>query len=347
MSDPDGFPELASASDKKVAPIENDLSARSRFLVAITGIIILSWLMYYWNGELAQGVQVQDVDIKMKVELKAEKLSRDSEHIMTLSPLDVVTHPPIDNDGAETDGATDPPVEGDGDENDDVTEPPEKSVDDENDNVTEPPEESDDDENDNVTEPPIDDIPIESDGSCDALCDKREENRKTKFGGDLLDVNEVLRLAKEGRDKTIKALREAYGDYFDAMFVDGTDMDGEPSYKGMSDVGFRSKDRLKRKLKLKVLKMIKNIRVSESDIMGCDCVKKQGKANDTPDDRAYDIPDFYEQYVFANGGHSQAAGHGNLFKQSYAGYFETDLRPVWEAVGINMIARNYASGAMK
>jgi hypothetical protein len=124
-------------------------------------------------------------------------------------------------------------------------------------------------------------------------------------------------------------------------------MDGEPSYKGMSEVGLRSKDRLKRKLKLKVLKMIKNIRVSESDIMGCDCVKKRGKANDTPDDRAYDIPDFYGQYVFANGGHSQAAGHGNLYKESYAGYFETDLRPVWEAIGINMISRNYASGAMQ
>jgi hypothetical protein len=327
MSDNDGFPELASASDKKVAPIENDVSARSRFLASITGMIILSCLMYYSNSQLAQGVQVQNVDIK-DVVLKAE---RDSE-LITLSPLDVVTHPPIDIDGAETDGATDPPVEGDGDKNDGVTEPPEESV---------------DHKNDKVTEPPIDDIPIESDGSCDAVCDKREENRKTKFGGDLLDVNEVLRLAKEGRDKTIKALREDYGDYFDRIFVDGTDMDGEPSYNGMSAVGFRSRDRLKRKLKLKVLKMMNNIRVSESDVMGCDCVKKQGKANDTPDDKAYDIPDFYEQYVFANGGHSQAAGHGNIYKESYTGYFDTDLKPVWEAIGINMIARNYAAGAMK
>jgi peptidoglycan/LPS O-acetylase OafA/YrhL len=57
-----------------VAPIENDLSARSRFLAAITGMIILSWFMYYFNCQLAQGVQVQDVDIKMNVELKAKNL---------------------------------------------------------------------------------------------------------------------------------------------------------------------------------------------------------------------------------------------------------------------------------
>lgn len=339
MSSHDGFPELASASEKKEAPKEKDLSARNRFLVSITGMMILSWIMYYWNEQLAQGVQVQDVDIKKPVGLIVQK---------TLAPTNGMIEAGNDDDDAENDDPTDPPVEIDNGVSDtpagNATDPPGVGDDDENDDGTD---EDAVDEDDEPTTHPTEDVPIESDGSCDALCDRREENRRAKFGGDLLDTKDILRLAKEGRDKTIQTLREAYGDYFDAIFIDGTDMDGEPSYRGMSEVGYRSKDRLKRKLKIKVLKMMENVRASESNVIGCNCMKKQGKADGTPDDSAYEIPDFYEQYVFANGGHSQAAAHGNLYKESYTAYFGDDLRPVWEAIGVDMIDRNYAAGAMK
>eukprot|EP00980_Cylindrotheca_fusiformis_P029802 scaffold23881_cov127-Cylindrotheca_fusiformis.AAC.3 len=198
------------------------------------------------------------------------------------------------------------------------------------------------------TPSPAGDTVVESDGSCNTLCEKREEGRKTKFGGDLLDSKDILRLAKEGREKTIKKLREDYGEYFDSIFIEGGDKDGKPtSYRGLTALGSQSRERLKNKLKLKVLRMMSNVNASESSVMGCNCMKKQGKANGSPDDSANNVPNFYEKYVFANGGHSQAAGHGNTFKETYTAYFAEDVRPIMEAIGIDLIDRNYAAGGMK
>lgn len=191
--------------------------------------------------------------------------------------------------------------------------------------------------------------------SCNDLCEKRETIRKDKFGGDLLDPKEILRLAKQGRDKTIAALKEDYGEYFESMFVEKSaeENNGSPKYWGMSCIKSQdqqrceSRDRLKRKLKIKVLRMMHALKTSESNVVGCNCLEKNGKPNGKADEYVYETPDFYEKYVFANGGHSQAAGHGNKFNESYTAYLGRDLRPVWEAIGIEMIDRNYAMGAMK
>jgi hypothetical protein len=156
------------------------------------------------------------------------------------------------------------------------------------------------------TQPPVSD----DDVKCNDICEKRETNRKTKFGGDLLDPKDVLRLAKAARDETIALLREDYGKYFDGIFVkasNDTNPNAEPSYytmKGVTRDG-PSRGRLKRKLKLKVLKMMHAIRTSESNVIGCDCVNKKGTPNGPADDALFETPDYYEKYVFANGGHSQ------------------------------------------
>lgn len=155
-------------------------------------------------------------------------------------------------------------------------------------------------------------IPDSMDEQCSDICDKRETNRKTKFGGDLLDPKEVLRLAKAARDETITSLRNDYGNYFDGIFVkppdnNNTDPNQEPSYYSMEGAtpDGPSRGRLKRKLKLKVLKMMKSIRTVESNVNGCDCMKKTGTPDGPFDDASMETPDYYEKYVFANGGHSQ------------------------------------------
>jgi hypothetical protein len=163
-----------------------------------------------------------------------------------------------------------------------------------------------------ITQPPLSEQPktIVDVASCDDVCEKRETNRKTKFGGDILDPKEVLRLAKAARDETIALIKEDYGKYFDGIFVkpsNDTNPNAQPIYKGMEGVTPEgpSRDRLKRKLKLKVLKMMHAVRTSESNVIGCDCNKKEGRVNEEADESIFEASDYYEKYVFANGGHSQ------------------------------------------
>jgi hypothetical protein len=163
-----------------------------------------------------------------------------------------------------------------------------------------------------ITQPPLSEQPktIVDVASCDDVCEKRETNRKTKFGGDILDPKEVLRLAKAARDETIALIKEDYGKYFDGIFVkpsNDTNPNAQPIYKGMEGVTPEgpSRDRLKRKLKLKVLKMMHAVRTSESNVIGCDCNKKEGRVNEEADESIFEASDYYEKYVFVNGGHSQ------------------------------------------
>jgi len=51
-------------------------------------------------------------------------------------------------------------------------------------------------------------------------------------------------------------------------------------------------------------------------------------------------------FIWAIGGHSAAAGHGNLFKQTYGNIIEQSLKPTFEALGITFYAKNYAMGGM-
>mmetsp|Transcript_27569 Transcript_27569/g.67041 ORF Transcript_27569/g.67041 Transcript_27569/m.67041 type:complete len:747 (-) Transcript_27569:31-2271(-) len=189
------------------------------------------------------------------------------------------------------------------------------------------------------------------DKGCSDMCTKREASRKEKFGGDLLDFQDIVRLAEGGHEKVISTLRQDYGEYFDRMFinVNGTTKDGGTAYFGMrpADLGGPSRGRMKRKMKIKVLKMMASVRATEINLHGCDCVGKTGSVNSEVDKSLLnDIPDFFEKYVFANGGHSNAAGHGNMYSEAYTAVFGRDVRPLWEAIGIEMIDRNYAMGAM-
>ena len=185
---------------------------------------------------------------------------------------------------------------------------------------------------------------------CSDICTRRESSRKEKFGGDLLDFQDVLKLAEGAHEKVISKLREDYGEYFEPMFVNGTNGDGGTNYNGMrpADLGGPSRDRMKRKMKIKVLKMMTSIQETDSNVNGCDCIGKTGSADSNADDSfATAIPDYYEKYVFANGGHSNAAGHGNMYSESYTAVFGRDVRPIFEAIGISLETRNNAMGGMR
>lgn len=204
---------------------------------------------------------------------------------------------------------------------------------------------------DGVQSSPIE-IPVVGDGGkCPALCDSREQARNTKFGGDLLDLSNVVQMANKAHDKLVDHIKLQYGDYFDGIFI----KDPAPNtttprkYAGMEPVtpDGKSRHRLKRKLQLKVLKMMEALKLAEENVHGCNCRTKTGSTNENEDAFTSSIPDYYQKYVFANGGHSNAAGHGNVFSETYTHYIGEDLRIIWDALGVEMINRNMAMGAMR
>ena len=50
--------------------------------------------------------------------------------------------------------------------------------------------------------------------------------------------------------------------------------------------------------------------------------------------------DEYVPFIWATGGHSSAAGHGNLYNESYTAVMERGVVDVFDAVGIEFIGRN-------
>lgn len=49
-------------------------------------------------------------------------------------------------------------------------------------------------------------------------------------------------------------------------------------------------------------------------------------------------------FVWATGGHSAAAGHGNFYDESYTSYLNKAATPIFKSVGIDLITRSYAMG---
>ena len=216
------------------------------------------------------------------------------------------------------------------------------------------------------------------DSACADVCTVRQKGRIDKFGGDLLDPSFVLKRGLEAIESSIAKLRAndgyGYGQYFDGAFIDPEtkkfrefmiDVEGRKTVEGDNDNNDddnnNARYKLKRKVKVKILKMMNNIRLSERNINGCDCIQKRGTlvvtaegsssssstssgGDGDDDDSGQAGPDFYEKYVYVNGGHSSAAGHGNLFNETSIAYLTTDLKPIWEAIGIEFHGRNYAMG---
>eukprot|EP00934_Nitzschia_sp_Nitz4_P003264 Nitzschia sp. Nitz4//scaffold38_size140716//136095//138256//NITZ4_003180-RA/size140716-processed-gene-0.49-mRNA-1//1//CDS//3329550177//3254//frame0 len=149
---------------------------------------------------------------------------------------------------------------------------------------------------------------------------------KEKFGGDLLDRGELVRLAKLGKEKLIADLRVAYGEYFDDIFI------GEGKTYTPISSGGGSMDRLKRKFMIKALSVQQEVRMQQS------------LASGASERDLVEVDDYFGRYVWATGGHSASAGHGNLFNESYTAYMGSDVRKVFGAVGLYFEDRNYAMG---
>jgi hypothetical protein len=186
-----------------------------------------------------------------------------------------------------------------------------------------------------------------ADAICSVNCNKRREGGTNT--NHLLDRQELLNRASEAKEQLLDKLRIDYGEYFDPMFVDKENGSYRP-VRPITESG-KSFERLKRKLMIKVLTMQSKLKTLDSDYNGCDCFNGTDKAlrNDVVDltsetDTTTETDTTFGKYVWATGGHSAAAGHGNLFNESYTAYMERDLKDVFGSIGLEFEGRNYAMG---
>ena len=105
-------------------------------------------------------------------------------------------------------------------------------------------------------------------------------------------------------------------------------------------------DRLKRKLMIKLLTVKAKVIQHESSVNGkCDCWDGHNKAiRKRADAVVINDGDLFEPYVWATGGHSASAGHGNLYNETYTAFLQEDLKEVFGSVGLDFIGRNHAMG---
>ena len=192
---------------------------------------------------------------------------------------------------------------------------------------------------------------------CPKFCAAHLAQRIKHQGGDLLLQEDLLAVATKNRETMINRMKANYGEeVFKAMFEepDGTSR-GRTNIWGAGDEGVNGKDegpskaRFRRKLKIKLLEVQRSINEQESNLSGCDCNKKENRRLQDSGMMEVSLPELptsYSSFVWVTGGHSAAAGHGNLYNESYTAFMERAAKDVFGAVGIDFIGRNYAMGGM-
>jgi len=130
-------------------------------------------------------------------------------------------------------------------------------------------------------------------------------------------VAKLKPLLKEGRKSYDTILQEQYGKYSNNTFERSAVLSQFSTPSSMSS------ERLKRRMKIKIIQAVQAA-LSSSDTTAAD--------NPTT-------------FTWAVGGHSAAAGHGDLFHQSYGAVLEKAAQPAFAALGIEFRSKNYAMGA--
>jgi len=191
---------------------------------------------------------------------------------------------------------------------------------------------------------------------CSSVCTQRRRKRSESIDGspNLMDPLELIRQVSAAKEKLLGKLREDYGEYFEPIFVHENTTNGYRPFGTLNDV---STEQLKRKLMIKALSMQSAFESQDSDFKGCDCsfgkdktLRKNISDFLDPGDASVVFDGMgaavFEKYVWATGGHSIAAGHGNLYNESYTAYMERDLKGIFGSIGIDFEGRNHAMGAI-
>jgi hypothetical protein len=189
-------------------------------------------------------------------------------------------------------------------------------------------------------------------GFCNQFCKARLDQREKHHGGDFLKAGDLLSNLKSAKADVEADLKLKYGQYYDKIMLKGGKW--RQAFQGANPKV--SGRRFRRKLKMKILQMQVAIRKENENLEGCNCNPTSQAEGSSSGRRRLDatrqivlpdLPQTYSKFVWATGGHSAAAGHGNLYNETYTAMLEQAAKGVFKAVGIELDARNYAMGGMK
>jgi hypothetical protein len=126
---------------------------------------------------------------------------------------------------------------------------------------------------------------------------------------------------KEAREQLFAKLRVDYGEYFEEMFLEGnSSTNGRSLFISPGQNGL-SKGKIKRKVLMKLLQVQVDSQTGQRE-----------------------LPSPGLPFVWAVGGHSVTAGHGNFYHESYTAVMERAVKDVLSSTGIQFVGRNYAMG---
>jgi hypothetical protein len=196
--------------------------------------------------------------------------------------------------------------------------------------------------------PPTKSIISSSTGSCGNFCQARLTQRRKRHGGDFLSNDDLLQLATRSQAESVAALKLSYGEeHFAKIFQTNGRL--RQTMIGANKKGPSIK-RFQRKLQMKILEVQAAIQKENAGLKdGCDCNgdsqdeqrRRLDKNNTLPS-----VDDYFANFVWATGGHSASAGHGNLHSESYTAFMEVTAKPAFDTIGILFEGRNYGMGGM-
>ena len=187
----------------------------------------------------------------------------------------------------------------------------------------------------------------EADRMCYHICEGRRKHRQERYGGDLTAPKEMYDMALAGKEKMIAQFKKDYGTHFDKIFASTSVEKTKLSYRPVeaaAGVPTTSINGLKRKLKIKILQVQTELQRRDKLVNGCNCIGGAKAVGEVSNTTSFREDPFFAKYVWATGGHSAAAAHGNVFNESYTAFLERSASQVFNAIGIDFEGRNYAMG---
>jgi hypothetical protein len=185
---------------------------------------------------------------------------------------------------------------------------------------------------------------------CLEICEALSKTSDGLLVGDIRDKTYCLQAALKERAKLHQKLKDDYGEAFEAMWLDNKSK--QVIGKNLFTSPFKAPDqsywKFKRKLQLKVLEAQIKFHQYQQSSQACNCTQESqpivnGRRQLNQDFR---IQRPLVDFVWATGGHSSAAGHGNLYNETYTAFMERAVKPIFASVGIHFLGRNYAMGGM-
>ncbi|KAL7571160.1 hypothetical protein ACA910_014761 [Epithemia clementina (nom. ined.)] len=137
----------------------------------------------------------------------------------------------------------------------------------------------------------------------------------------IIPLQQEFQIAKA---KYLQQLKAEYGTEFASLLVQTTTTTTPENGTNVFQATSLSWDRLTRKVALKIL---------QTQLF-----------QPQPSQPSSQPPPPPFSFVWATGGHSAAAGHGNLRNESYTAVLQAKARPLFQAVQLHFVARPYAMG---